>query len=136
MGRPLRLNPLDLLAQERLGPTVPAAYAVPLDAIRAGGLRFEPEHGAAAATVFFVRAAELCGVLELEAVTVAAERGAFDDAESELDAVAEALDRAPIVLPAQSAGRILKMRRAAAASPRWKVRSWLRQAKRRREAGR
>lgn len=135
-GRPLRINALDLLAQERLGPTVPAAYAVPLDAVRSAGLRFETEHAAAAATVFLMRAAELCGVLALDQVTVAVARGALDDAEDELAAVAESLDNAPIILPARSAGRILNLRRAASASPRWRVGSWLRQAKRRREAGR
>ncbi len=133
-GRPLRVNALDLLAQERLGPTVPAAYAVPLDAVRAAGLRFEAAHGDAAMTVFLTRAAEVCGVLAIDAVTVASASGAFDDAESELAAVAESLDRAPIILPARSASRILKLRRAAAASPRWRVGSWLRQAKSRREA--
>jgi SAM-dependent methyltransferase len=134
-GKPLRINPLDLLAQERLGPTVLAAYAVPVDAVRAAGLRFEAEYRNAGPTVFLMRAAELCGVLALDEVTVAVERGAFEDAESELAAVADSLDRAPIILPARSAGRILTLRRAASASPRWRVGSWLRHLKGRREHG-
>ena len=80
------------------------------------------------------RAAEVCGVLAIDAVTVASARGAFGDAESELAAVAESFDGAPMILPAGSASRILKLRRAAAGSPRWRVGSWLRQAKSRREA--
>ena len=56
-GKPVPVNPLDPLLPYRPGPTVLSAYAVPLEAARTTGIRFEHEHGAASPAVFLSRAA-------------------------------------------------------------------------------
>jgi SAM-dependent methyltransferase len=108
-GRRLEVNPLDLLY--RPAPTVLAAYAVPLEAARSAGVRFESEHGPASSAVFLARAAQLCGIARTGQVTVAFSQGVTRSSEKELAAVADAFDHAPIILPPGSASRIIKLRR-------------------------
>jgi hypothetical protein len=108
-GEPLAINPVDLLADRPPGPTVLAAYAVPADVVSAGGLRFEPDHGAAAPAVFLSRAVELCGVLPVPAATIAVAKRVAHDSDAELASIAEAMDPTPIILPPGSAGRIIAM---------------------------
>jgi SAM-dependent methyltransferase len=109
-GERVHLNPLDLIAYGRPGPTVLSAYAVPAGVVRNASLQGDPTQGAAGAAVFLARAAELCGVSSLAEPTVAAVPTA-EDGEAELDAVAASMDPFPLVLPAGSATRLLDLRR-------------------------
>ncbi|MGH2981175.1 MAG: hypothetical protein ACRDKV_03920, partial [Solirubrobacterales bacterium] len=124
-GRPLPVNPLDPLLPYRPGPAIPAAYAVPVEAAKTAGVRFEPQHGAASAAVFLSRAAELCGVAPVGADTVVVSNAARRDPNADLSSVAEALDRAPLILPAGSATRIVELQRF-----RWRLTRPLRALKR------
>jgi SAM-dependent methyltransferase len=108
--RRLAINPLDLLADGRTGPAVLAAYAVPMDGARSAGVAFDPSHGAAAAALFLIQTAELCGVAPLPTATVAA-TNRDHDFEDELAAIAETMDPAPIILPVGSANRVVALRR-------------------------
>jgi methyltransferase family protein len=108
-GKPFMVNPLDILY--RPGPTILAAYAIPLEAARATGVRFEREYGNASATVFLTSAAQLCGVAPVADVTVAVSNAAMRDGEDDLTTVANAFDRTPLILPPGSATRIIKLRR-------------------------
>jgi len=112
-GRPLDVNPLDLLAYGRPGPAVLPAYAVPTGAVRPGGIGSEPVRWPAPGAVFLARAAELCGVRSLPATTVAVSLsgGETADGEAALDAVAEHMDLSPIILPPGSASRLVDLRR-------------------------
>ncbi len=128
-GQPLDANDLDLMRFGEPGPIVLSAYAVPLEAVRTTGLRFETGHGAAAAAIFLSRAAELCGIHPVGEVTVATSERHLGQIEAQLDAVAESFDEYPIVLPAGSATRIVAMRRALLGmqeSLSWRVTSPLR----------
>ena len=110
-GKPFPVNPVDLLHPNRPKPTILSAYAVPLEAARTAGIRFEPRYGAAAPAVFLSRAAEVCGIVELPTATLAVPAGVRHDADSELTSVATALDEAPLILPAGSATRIVELQR-------------------------
>jgi hypothetical protein len=132
-GEPLPPNHLDLLHHGRPGPVVLAAFAVPIEAARTAGLRFESERGEAATSLFLHRAAELCGVVPVEVATVAASTGAMRDGEADLAAVAAALDERPLIMPAASASRIVELRRALTATQEslsWRVTKPLRGLKR------
>jgi hypothetical protein len=110
-GRRLQASSLDLLSYGRPGPAVLSACAVPRQAAQSAGLRFESEHGPAAAAVFLHRAALLCAVSPLETTTVAVAEGSLGDPELELDAVVASLNSAPLLLPVGAAARVADLRR-------------------------
>lgn len=110
-GKPFPVNPVDLLHPNRPKPTILAAYAVPLAAARVAGLRFEPQYGSASPAVFLSRAAELCGIAPLSASTVAVPGGVRREGDADLSSVANALDEAPLILPAGSATKIVELQR-------------------------
>jgi 2-polyprenyl-3-methyl-5-hydroxy-6-metoxy-1,4-benzoquinol methylase len=123
-GKPFAINPLDPLLPYRPGPAILAAYAVPLEAARTAGVRFDAAHGSASAAVFLSRAAELCGVAPVARVTVAVS-DARRDGNADVASVAQALDSAPLILPAGSATRIMALQRF-----RWRLTRPLRALKR------
>ena len=130
-GKPIEVNSLDLLGLRQPGPTVLAAYAVPVDLVRAAGVGFESRYGDAAPAVLLSRLAELSGVLPVAATTVAVSDMAVKGGEAASASVAESLDSAPLILPAGSATRILAMREALTRSIRWRTGQRLRRLKRR-----
>lgn len=129
-GPRVRLNPLDLLQHESPGPTVLPAYAVPIEAARTSGVRFDEGYGRSAPAVFLTRAAELCGVVPVEAATVAVSSDIAFDVAADQEAVLDSLDSAPLILPPGSARRIFELRKGFEQSASWRLTRPLRAMKR------
>lgn len=112
---PLALEPLDLASSVPFGPVVLAAHAVPREACATGGLRFQPGDAEAAASLFLVRAVELCGIVRTARCITVVDEAMVRDLAKDVEFVAADLDRTPMVLPEGAGSQMLAMRSAIAA---------------------
>ena len=120
---PPRRATFDLLFHLEENATPICAYAVPLDAVRHLGLRFEEDLMVMEDWLFLVQAALVCGVVDTEKVTAIYRR--WDDDEAtwhQIDDAAwrearvriwEILDSAPLLMPPGSADAIRDLREKA-----------------------
>jgi 2-polyprenyl-3-methyl-5-hydroxy-6-metoxy-1,4-benzoquinol methylase len=112
---PLRLEPLDLATTVPFGPLVLAAHAVPREACATNGLRFHPGDPEAAASLFLLRAVEMCGIVRISDCLAVVDEGAVRDLAKDVEFVSADLDRAPLVLPEGGGSQLLHMRTMIAA---------------------
>jgi hypothetical protein len=112
---PLALEPLDLASSVPFGPVVLAAHAVPREACATDGLRFRPGDPEAAASLFLVRAVEMCGIVRTDVCVAVVDEATVRDLAKDVEFVAADLDRTPMVLPEGAGSQLLAMRSAIAA---------------------
>jgi SAM-dependent methyltransferase len=106
----LALEPLDLATTVPFGPLVVAAHAVPREACATDGLRFEPGDADAAASLFLVRAVEMCGIVRSGACVTIVDDASVRDLAKDVDFVSADLGRVPMVLPEGAGPQLLAMR--------------------------
>jgi hypothetical protein len=92
-----------------------AAHAVPREACATGGLHFQPGDPEAAASLFLVRAVELCGIVRSASCVAVVDEATVRDLAKDVEFVAADLDRTPMVLPDGAGSQMLAMRSAIAA---------------------
>ena len=99
---PLALEPLDLASSVPFGPVVLAAHAVPCEACATDGLHFQPGDPEAAASLFLVRAVELCGIVRSASCVAVVDEATVRDLAKDVEFVGADLDRTDG--PARGAG--------------------------------
>jgi SAM-dependent methyltransferase len=108
----LALEPLDLATTVPFGPLVLAAHAVPREACASDGLRFGPGDADAAASLFLMRAVEMCGIVRSGACVTIVDDARVRDLAKDVDFVSADLGRVPMVLPEGAGPQLLAMRTA------------------------
>ncbi len=111
----LPLEPLDLATTVPFGPLVLSAHAVPRELCATNGLRFRPDDPEAAASLFLVRAVELCGIVRIDDCLTVVDEAAVRDLAKDVEFVSADLDRTPLVLPEGGGSQLLHMRTLIAA---------------------
>jgi hypothetical protein len=111
----LRLEPLDLATTVPFGPLVLSAHAVPRELCATNGLRFHPDDPEAAASLFLVRAVEMCGIVRIDDCLTVVDEAAVRDLAKDVEFVSADLDRTPLVLPEGGGSQLLHMRTLIAA---------------------
>ena len=114
----LALEPLDLATTVPFGPLVLAAHAVPREACASDGLRFGPGDADAAASLFLMRAVEMCGIVRSGACVTIVDDARVRDLGKDVDFVSADLGRVPMVLPEGAGPQLLAMRTAITALAR------------------
>jgi len=106
----LVLEPLDLATSVPFGPLVLAAHAVPREACATDGLRFAPGDPDASASLFLMRAVEMCGIVRSDDCVTIVDDASVRDLAKDVDFVAADLGGAPMVLPDGAGSQVLAMR--------------------------
>jgi SAM-dependent methyltransferase len=112
---PLALEPLDLATTVAFGPLVVGAHAVPREACATDGLRFHPGDPEAAASLFLMRAVEMCGIVRTSECVTVVDESTVRDLAKDVEFVGADLDRTPMILPEGGGSQLLAMRTMIAA---------------------
>ena len=97
------------------GPLVLAAHAVPRELCATNGLRFHPGDPEAAASLFLMRAVELCGIVRVDDCLTVVDEAAVRDLAKDVEFVSADLDGTPMILPEGAGSQLLYMRTMIAA---------------------
>jgi SAM-dependent methyltransferase len=106
------LDPLDLVTTRPFGSVVLAAHAVPRAACTVTGLRFAAAAGFGPASLFLLRAVELCGIARFDRGLCAVEPGAVRELAADLLYLRDELGRDSLVLPEGAGSQLLHLREA------------------------
>lgn len=118
VGATLPLDPLDLLHVDEPGAVVGAAYLVPTQVVRTGGIVVDPAQGVVALPAFLALTAMLCGVAPVPGPpTVVVAPDLVPDADRTAP-VPALLEDWPLVLPEGSSTRLDAVRRRTLAAER------------------
>jgi SAM-dependent methyltransferase len=106
------LDPLDLVTTRPFGSVVLAAHAVPRAACTVTGLRFASAAGFGPASLFLLRAVEMCGIARFDQGLCAVEPGAVRELAADLLYLRDELGRDSLVLPEGAGSQLLHLREA------------------------
>ena len=104
------LDPLDLVTTRPFGSVVLAAHAVPRAACTVTGLRFAAAPGFGPASLFLLRAVEMCGIARFDEGLCAVEPGAVRELAADLLYLRDELGGDSLVLPAGAGSQLLHLR--------------------------
>ncbi len=108
--QPVDLDPLDLASRVPWGDVVLDAHAVPRHVCLSNGLRFDPDAADGAASLFLLRAIEMCGIVRPDDCAVVVHPSVPRNLATDLVVLQKHLSLSPLLLPEGAGSQLLALR--------------------------